>query len=177
MIPKSYQNSDRVLLCCCKNQIKEKNGILFIEIDKKEPETSISNITDFKVECMCLLYKSDVITRYNSNSQEKNNINGNPNNNEFSKKNYFLLIGGLDVRENKSKVKLYKILTNENKNEEKEQIKEKKLEGIRLSELYDDALSKLLFESNIISINQNETEITILTKENTYYLSFDIYDY
>jgi hypothetical protein len=177
MIQKSYQNNERVLLCCCKNQIKEKNGILFIEIDKKETETLINNITNFKVECMCLIYKSDDITRNNSNSKDKNNTNGNSNNNDFSKKDYFLLIGGIDVKENKSKVKLYKILTDGNNNEEKDQMKEKNIEGIRLSELHDDVLSQLEFESNIISINQKESEIIILTKENTYYLSFDIYGY
>jgi hypothetical protein len=126
---------------------------------------------------MCLIYKSDDITRNNSNSKDKNNTNGNSNNNDFSKKDYFLLIGGIDVKENKSKVKLYKILTDGNNNEEKDQMKEKNIEGIRLSELHDDVLSQLEFESNIISINQKESEITILTKENTYYLSFDIYGY
>ena len=177
MIQKSYQNNERVLLCCCKNQIKEKNGILFIEIDKKETETLINNITNFKVECMCLIYESDDITRNNSNSKDKNNTNSNSNNNDFSKKDYFLLIGGLDIKENKSKVKLYKILINGNNNKEKALMKDKNIEGIRLSELHDDALSQLKFESNIISINQKESEITILTKENTYYLSFDIYGY
>ena len=72
---KSYQNNDRVLLLFyCKNQIKEKNGILFIEIDKKEIETIFNNNTDFKVECMCLIYMSDYITRKNSISYEKKMI-------------------------------------------------------------------------------------------------------
>ena len=168
---------ERDLIIHWNNRNKEKNGILFIEIDKKETETLINNITNFKVECMCLIYESDDITRNNSNSKDKNNTNSNSNNNDFSKKDYFLLIGGLDIKENKSKVKLYKILINGNNNKEKALMKDKNIEGIRLSELHDDALSQLKFESNIISINQKESEITILTKENTYYLSFDIYGY
>ena len=174
MIQKSYQNNDRVLLCCCKSQIKEKNGILFIEIDKKETETLINNITDFKVECMCLLYKSDDITRNNSNSKEKNNINDNSNNNDYSKRNYFLLIGGFDIKEKRPKIKLFQVLVDEkSNNEEKDHMEEENKKGIRLSEIPDDTLSELKFESNIISINQNESEITILTKENTYTLFFD----
>ena len=156
---KSYQNNDRVLLLFyCKNQIKEKNGILFIEIDKKEIETIFNNITDFKVECMCLIYMSDYITRKNSISYEKKNVNDNPNKNDFLKRNYFLLIGGFDIRENRPKLKLFQVLTD------------------GFSEIQDDELSQLEFESNIISINQKESEITILTKENTYYLCFDIND-
>ena len=175
MIQKSYKYNDRVLLCCCKNQIKEKNGILFIEIDKKEKETLFNNITDFKVECMCLLYKSDDITSKNSNSKDKNNINDNPSNNDLLKKNYFLLIGGFDLKEKKPKVKLFQVLTDEKiNNEEKNQMKEENIKGIRLSELKDDVLSHLEFESEIISINQKESEITIFTKENRYFLSFDI---
>jgi len=177
MIQKSYQNNDRVILCCCKSQIKEKNGILFIEIDKKETETLINNITDFKVECMCLLYKSDDITRNNSNSKEKNNINDNSNNNDYSKRNYFLLIGGFDIKEKRPKIKLFQVLVDEkSNNEEKDHMEEENKKGIRLSEIPDDTLSELKFESNIISINQNESEITILTKENTYTLFFDIND-
>ena len=170
MIKKSYKNNDRVLLCCCKNQIKEKNGILFIEIDKKDTETFNYNITDFKVECMCLLNISDDITTKNSINNERNNIN------DFSKKYYFLLIGGFDTKENEQKVKLFQILTDENYYKGKDQMEDENIEGIRLSELQNNTLSQQKFEGNIISINkiENKNKISILTKENTYDFSFEI---
>ena len=178
MIQKSYKNNDRVLLCCCKNQIKEKNGILFIEIDKKETETFNYIITDFKVECMCLLNISDDFIRNNSIYNERNNnwANNNLNN---SKKYHFLLLGGYDIREHKPSAKLYQILIDESNNEKNDRITMENVNGIILLELPDATLSQLNFDSNIININQkeNENEITIITKENIYYLSFEIYPY
>ena len=50
------------------------------------------------------------------------------------------------------------------------------IKGIKLKEIPDETLTKLEFKSNIISISQDENGIAILTKENTYYLSFNIYD-
>jgi hypothetical protein len=177
MIQKSYKNNDRVLLCCCKNQIKEKNGILFVEIDKKEIETFNYNITDFKVECMCLLNISDDVIKNNSIYNERNNnwAYNNPNNIDFSKKYHLLLLGGYDIRENKQSVKLYQILNDANNNEKNDRIKMENVNGIILLELPDVILSQLNFESNIININQKENEIAIITKENIYYLSFGIY--
>ena len=179
LIPKSRNNNNRILLCCCKNEYKEKNGILFIELDKKEIETSFHNIPDFKLECMCLLNNIDDITRNNSNSNEnKNNINinGNPDHNNFSNKYFFLLLAGIDLRDNKSKVKLYQVLTVNSETEDVEQ--NENIKRIRLSEKHDDILSSLKFESNIMSINQKETEneVTIHTNEYEYSLSFEIID-
>jgi len=173
IIQKSNENNDRVLICCCKNQIKEKNGILLVELDKKETETFFLNIPDFQVEHMCLLNMSDYITR--SKSKNNNWVNNNPNNIYFSKKYYFFLIGGYDIRENKPKVKLYQVLTDENNNEKNDQMSKDNIKGIKLKEIPDETLSKLEFKSNIISISQDENGIAILTKENTYYLSFNIY--
>jgi len=175
IIHKSNENNDRLLICCCKNQIKEKNGILLIELDIKETEALISNITDFQVEHMCHLNMSGEITRINSNSIEKNNIKGNSNNNDFSKKNY-LILAGYNIKENKPKVKLFQILLDGNKNEGKGQMKVENINGIRMLELYDEVLSTLEFKSNIISIHQNESEIIILTKDSEYYLSYHIND-
>ena len=118
---------------------------------------------------MCLLNISDDFTRNKTNPKEKNNIN------DFSNKYHFLLTGGFDIKENKPKVKLYQILTDESNYKGKDQMKDEDIKGIRLSELQNDELSQLKFEGNIISINQIENEISILTKENTYDLSFDIY--
>jgi len=158
-------------------KINESHKIINKEmkIDENLYELLISNITDFQVEHICLLNISDEITRNNSNSIEKNNINENPNNNDFSKNNYFIL-GGYDLKENKPKVKLFQILPDGNKNEGKGQMKVENINGIRLLELYDEVLSNLEFKSNIISIHQNEREITILTKDSEYYLSYHIND-
>ena len=169
------KKSDKTLLFCLNTQYKEKSGVLLVEPDKKETKTTIHNIVDFQIEYIYFLNYMDVITKKDSKTDEKNNYDNNKNNNnnnnninenhkiiDFSNKDIYILVGGYDKRENKSKIKLFQALTDENKNEE------------IVSELEDYELSNLNLKSGIININQKENEIIIYTKETIYELFFEI---
>ena len=96
----SINNNKEILLCACKKYLKhQKNGILLVNIEKKNNNEykyshQFYNTYNYEVFCFCPIFiikKKDILT------------------DAVKKKTDYFLVGGYQTNINKGKIKLYKI--------------------------------------------------------------------
>ena len=104
---KETKSYSKTLLCACKKiKTSQKNGILLVNINSENKINISSSFYDtgnFEVYCFCPLIKEDKNAKLRFFE-----------NNYFSIKTDYFLVGGYDSNRNRGMIKLYKLKYNEN---------------------------------------------------------------
>jgi hypothetical protein len=104
---KETKSYSKTLLCACKkSKTNQKNGILLVNINSENKINISSSFYDtgnFEVYCFCPLIKEDKNAKLRFFE-----------NNYFSIKTDYFLVGGYDSNRNRGMIKLYKLKYNEN---------------------------------------------------------------